>query len=105
MNHEIRITDKPDGEDVQRVLSGLRVYNYSHFNPWTFISDWDSRSLVRSRITPKAAGDTSFRSDLELLFSCPARCHTKQCLRRVIKLEEDMKNITKALIGIAILAF
>ncbi len=61
--------------------------------------------MVRSRITPKAAGDTSFRSDLELLFSCPARCHTKQCLRRVIKLEEDMKNITKALIGIAILAF
>ncbi len=30
MNHEIRITDKPDGEDVQRVLSGLRKYNYSH---------------------------------------------------------------------------
>ncbi len=29
LNHEIRITDKPDGEDFQRVLSGLREYNYS----------------------------------------------------------------------------
>ena len=29
LNHEIRITDKPDSEDVQRVLSGLREYNYS----------------------------------------------------------------------------
>ncbi len=29
MNHEIRITDKPDGEDIQRVLSGLPEYNYS----------------------------------------------------------------------------
>jgi len=29
LNHEIRITDKPDGDDVQQVLSGLREYNYS----------------------------------------------------------------------------
>ena len=30
LNQGIQITDKPDGEDVQRVLSGLREYNYSH---------------------------------------------------------------------------
>ena len=30
MNHEIQITDKPEDEDVQTVLSGLREYNYSH---------------------------------------------------------------------------
>ncbi len=48
---------------------------------------------------------TSFRNDFELLFSGAGRCHTKQCLRRLIKLEEDMKNITKALIGIVVLAF
>ncbi len=30
LNQEIEITDKPGGEDVQRVLSGLREYNYSH---------------------------------------------------------------------------
>ncbi len=60
---------------------------------------------MRSRTTPKVAGDTSFPSDFELLFSGPARCHTKQCVRRLIELEDDMKNITKALIGIVVLAF
>ncbi len=60
---------------------------------------------MRSRITLKAAEDTSFRSDFELLFSGAGRCHTKQCLRRLIKLEEDMKNNIKALIGIVVLAF
>jgi len=30
LNHEIGITDKPDGDDVQRILSGLGEYNYSH---------------------------------------------------------------------------
>ncbi len=30
LNQEIQITDQPDGEDVQRVLSGLREYNSSH---------------------------------------------------------------------------
>ncbi len=39
-------------------------------------------------------------------FSCViVRCHTKQCVRRLIGLEDDMKNITKALIGILVLAF
>jgi len=60
---------------------------------------------VRSRITPKVAGDTSFPNEFELLFSGAARCHTKQCVRRLIELEDDMKNITKALIGIVVLAF
>lgn len=60
---------------------------------------------MRSRITPKVAGDTSFQSDFDLLFSGAARCHTKQCVRRLIELEEDMKHITKALIGIFVLAF
>ncbi len=60
---------------------------------------------MRSRITPKVAGDTSFPNEFELLFSGAARCHTKQCVRRLIELEDDMKNITKALIGIVVLAF
>ncbi len=47
----------------------------------------------------------SSRGDFGLLFSGAVRCHTKQCLRRLIKLEEDRKNITKALIGIVVLAF
>ncbi len=33
-----------------------------------------------------------------------ALCHTKQCLGRLIGLEDDMENITKALIGIVVLA-
>ncbi len=60
---------------------------------------------MRSRTTPKVAGDTSFPNEFELLFSGAARCHTKQCVRRLIELEDDMKNITKALIGIVVLAF
>ncbi len=31
-------------------------------------------------------------------------CHTKQCLRRLIGLEDDMENIIKVLIGIVVLA-
>ncbi len=39
-------------------------------------------------------------------FSCViVCCHTKQCVRRLIGLEDDMKNITKALMGIFVLAF
>jgi len=39
-------------------------------------------------------------------FSCViVCCHTKQWVRRLIGLEDDMKNITKALMGIFVLAF
>ncbi len=102
MNHEIQITDKPDGEDVQRVLSGLRQYNYSHVK-----SDIRDIGIFVRDEGQMIAGlyGTSFRNDFELLFSGAGRCHTKQCLRRLIKLKEDMKNITKALIGTVVLAF
>ncbi len=102
MNHEIQITDKPAGEEVQRVLSGLRQYNYSHVK-----SDIRDIGIFVRDEGQMIAGlyGTSLRNDFELLFSGAGRCHTKQGLRRLIKLEEDMKNITMALIGIVVLAF